>query len=85
MPPLAIISCANQLTYPRLGISIAKKNIRLAVQRNRLKRLVRETFRVRQTKLSGRDIVVVVYKGAEVLAPKEQYQRLNALWDALMR
>lgn len=82
---LLIVSCKNSLGYPRLGISIPKKNVNAAVHRNRLKRLARETFRVRQHEFGGRDIVVLAQKGAEALAPDVQYQRFNALWDVFFQ
>lgn len=37
----------------RLGLVIAKKNVRTAVQRNRIKRIIRETFRHHQLILGG--------------------------------
>lgn len=43
----------------RLGLAIAKKHCRLATQRNRLKRLVRESFRLNKNELTGLDIVVL--------------------------
>lgn len=79
----AIVSCKNLVEQPRLGISVAKKNIRSAVNRNRLKRLTRETFRCRQQQLQGFDFVVVIYKGADKLLPAEQFQSINELWDRL--
>ena len=42
---------------------IGKKNVKLAVQRNRLKRLIRESFRHNQETLAGWDIVVIARKG----------------------
>lgn len=81
VPLLTLVSCDNKLDHARLGISLPKKNIRLAVHRNRLKRLARETFRVRQTELESRDIVLIAYKGIEVLTSIEQHQRFHALWD----
>lgn len=47
----------------RLGLVVAKKNARLAVQRNRLKRILRERFRQQQHSLSGLDIVALVKPG----------------------
>lgn len=84
VPLLKVVCCENGLSHPRLGISISKKNIRLAVHRNRLKRLARTFFRTHQTTLGNKDIVLCAYKGAEVLTPAEQYQRFQALWRLLI-
>ncbi len=43
----------------RLGLAIAKKHCKLATGRNRIKRLVRESFRQRRPDLNGLDIVVM--------------------------
>ena len=43
---------------PRLGLAISRRAAKLAVDRNRLKRLARETFRV-QTQLPSCDFVVM--------------------------
>jgi ribonuclease P protein component len=40
-----IIAKLNTENYPRLGLAISKKSIKLSVQRNRIKRLIREYFR----------------------------------------
>src|SRR5262245_52581828 len=52
--PFALVSRRNGLGYPRFGVSISKRNVRLAVQRNRIKRLARHAFRIRQSLLSHR-------------------------------
>jgi ribonuclease P protein component len=44
---------------PRLGLAVSKKNAKLAVERNRIKRLTRESFRTRKNELQGLDIVVM--------------------------
>ena len=42
---------------------IGKKSVKLSVERNRLKRQIRESFRLNQDNLVGWDIVVVARKG----------------------
>ena len=43
----------------RLGLAIPRKQIRRAVERNRIKRLIRESFRRHQDLLRGVDVVVI--------------------------
>ena len=54
----------NELDHSRLGLAIAKKNIRKAVDRNIIKRAVRENFRMHQQQLGTLDIVVLAKKDA---------------------
>jgi len=44
----------------RLGLAVSKKQARRSVDRNRLKRLIREAFRRHRAKLPDLDIVVMV-------------------------
>lgn len=57
-----MIAGTGSKPWARLGIVVAKKNVKLAVARNRLKRIVRESFRLQQQSLHGLDIVVVIKK-----------------------
>ncbi len=61
-PYVSIFAGARNKTQARLGIVVAKRNVKLAVARNRLKRIVRESFRQQQQALQGLDIVVVIKK-----------------------
>ncbi len=61
---LAVYWRPNQLAHPRLGIAISRKCTRSAVIRNRIKRVVREVFRLRREGLDGIDIVVLAHAGA---------------------
>jgi len=66
--------------YPRLGICVSKKILRRAVERNRVKRIVRESFRLQATKmLAGLDIVVRLSSRPEACA------NLTVLWSKLER
>jgi ribonuclease P protein component len=49
----------NRDTPARLGMAISKKNCRKATARNRIKRIVRESFRHHQGQIAGLDIVVI--------------------------
>jgi ribonuclease P protein component len=50
----------TELAWARLGLVIAKKRVKQAVERNRIKRLVRESFRHHQHQLAGLDCIVMV-------------------------
>lgn len=54
-----LISTANEQGAPRLGLVVARKTLRRAVDRNRIKRVVRESFRLHRADLPPRDIVVM--------------------------
>ena len=75
----------NEQPQPRLGLVIAKKNIRLAVQRNRVKRHLRETFRLSQHELPNMDVVVLTRKGLDTLEDKEMSQEFDKLWHRLTK
>jgi ribonuclease P protein component len=58
--PLTVYTLPNELGHPRLGMSVSRK-VGTAVRRNRIRRLIREAFRLLQHDLpQGYDLVVVV-------------------------
>lgn len=75
----------NSLNLPRLGLVIAKKHIRLAVERNRVKRLIRETFRIKQQQLPGIDVIVLARKGMNELTNAVLIEQLDLQWQRLIR
>jgi ribonuclease P protein component len=54
-----VLARPNGLNYSRLGMAISRKIARSAVARNRIKRVVRESFRHHQAQLGGMDWVVM--------------------------
>lgn len=80
-----LLARANQLDHPRIGLVIGKKSVKLAVERNRLKRVIRESFRQNQDNLIGWDIVIVARKGLGDLENPELFQQFGKLWKRLAR
>ena len=53
--------------------------------RNYLKRIIREDFRIRRTKMNEVDIVVMIRQGCNVLDRKKLRIELDALWQELIK
>nr|WP_027337345.1 ribonuclease P protein component [Halomonas sp. HL-48] len=75
----------NTLGHSRLGLVVSKKNVKLAVDRNRFKRLVRESVRLRQDQLPGVDIVVLARRGVQDMDNDALYRQLHGMWKRLRR
>lgn len=75
----------NGLGYPRLGLAIAKRQVRFAVDRNRLKRLIRESFRGAKQQLSDLDIVIMARHEAGTSDNAVIYASLAAHWRSMCR
>jgi ribonuclease P protein component len=75
----------NQRDFARLGLAVARKHIKTAVGRNRIKRLVRESFRQHQQALSGIDLVVTLRRDATALSNQEIFRRLEKHWQQIKR
>lgn len=79
-PQITILGRLNSLGYPRIGLTVAKKNVKRAHERNRIKRLIRESFRLRQHDLPAMDFVVVAKKGVGDLDNHGLTEALEKLW-----
>ena len=75
----------NEKGVARLGMAISKKNCRYATGRNRIKRVVRESFRQHQTSLSGLDIVVINQSAARSAANHQLFESMAAHWQQCQR
>lgn len=61
---LTIVVHATGRPLARMGLSVSKKRARRAVQRNRIRRIFREAFRLELARLpSGIDVVMIATSG----------------------
>jgi ribonuclease P protein component len=76
-----VVARANAADGPRLGLAVATKAVGNSVQRNRIRRLIRESFRLRQHELPAWDLVVSARSRVRGVASAELRASLGALWD----
>lgn len=75
---MLLLAAAND-QQSRLGLIIAKKHVRHATQRNRIKRIVREYFRQHPAHESG-DFIVLARPGLGDLSNSAIRATLDKLW-----
>jgi len=73
----------NDAGRARLGLAISKRVSKRAVERNRIKRLVRESFRRAQHTLPPVDVLVMAREQACTLPGTALLAELDALWRKL--
>lgn len=84
-PNLLLLASRNDLGHPRLGLVMAKKHVRNASDRNRIKRIARETFRLRQHELPPLDVVALARPGAGALDNAALSKLFDKLWRKLAK
>lgn len=80
---LLVLARGNGLGHARLGLAISVKSARSAVVRNRIKRIVRESFRHRQGTLGALDFVVTARAGVGTLSGEQLRTALERHWSSL--
>jgi ribonuclease P protein component len=67
----------------RIGITVSKK-VGNAVERNRIKRIIREYFRHRKDSITGiRDINIIARKGLTTLSNRQIIEKLDKLFTKI--
>lgn len=80
-----LLARPNGLGHSRLGLVIAKKSVRRAVDRNRVKRIARESFRLNRNELGSLDIVVLARKGLGELDNAALHELYQGMWRKLAK
>lgn len=63
---LVVYACENELPHLRVGFSVSKKKVGDAVERNRMRRLYREAFRLSRHEMpTGLDLVLIPRRAEE--------------------
>ncbi|HLF66226.1 MAG TPA: ribonuclease P protein component [Gammaproteobacteria bacterium] len=82
-PNATLYARANNLKHARLGLLVSKRALRHAVERNRVKRLVRESFRAHLERLKDYDIVFVARSGLLHADNASITLSLEKLWEKI--
>ena len=88
MFPLKMVYLKTNHTsnYPaQVGVSVPKRNFRLAVHRNRLKRLLRETYRLQKfivyNSLEGQYVYMISYLGKDLFTFDKLFDKMRLLLE----
>ncbi len=71
----------NNTGRPRLGLAVATKTAGNSVERNRIRRQVRESFRLHQLEIPALDLIVSARPKCKGASNAELRASLSALWD----
>ncbi len=80
----AVTASSNDKHGARLGMAVAVRTAGGAVERNRIRRIIRESFRLHQHALPAVDLVVSAKPSVRGAPGRELHASLAALWKKLI-
>ncbi|QMU62018.1 MAG: ribonuclease P protein component [Gammaproteobacteria bacterium] len=75
-----ILSRENTEDQPRLGIVVAKRRAKRSVDRNIIKRIIRESFRLSKAKLPTNDFIVILKRPIKTIKRSNLRLQMESLW-----
>ena len=80
VPPFTLLFRDNRQEFGRLGMVIGKKAVRRSVDRNRIRRVIRESFRLNRRLLPHFDLIVLARRDIDSFPPSELSNKVSKLW-----
>ncbi len=80
-PEFTLLYRENTMGFSRLGLAVSKRNVARAHDRNRIKRLIRESFR--QSTLPSIDMIFLVKPGVKEAQNVTIFKSLEQIWSKL--
>ena len=80
---LVIVKKNPDTPFCRLGLAVAKKHLRKATCRNKIKRIVRESFRTKQNDFNSLDFIFLLTKKPDDFSKAVIWKHINLLWKKL--
>ncbi|WP_372591338.1 ribonuclease P protein component [Guyparkeria sp.] len=74
---LMLVVSASPAGHARLGLAVSRRRVRLAHERNRIKRVAREEFRLSRAELAPMDVVVLAKPGADELPMEDLHRQMR--------
>jgi ribonuclease P protein component len=81
---MTVLATPNDRNTARIGLIISRRTARKAVERNRIKRQIRESFRHCQSRLDRLDIVVIGRSGIASQSNRVLALSLERIWRRLI-
>ncbi len=72
----------NNVGFPRTGVVVAKRKAKRAVDRNLIKRIVRDSFRLNKTKLPSYDFIVILKSPITKIRRDKLRKEITILWQS---
>lgn len=83
--PYLLLCRKNQFDHPRLGLVVRKKFLKRAVDRNLLKRLARENFRLHKHRLGNLDVIFMNRGSSDQKTDTEIKSLVSEIFESLAK
>ncbi|MBL4623496.1 MAG: ribonuclease P protein component [Immundisolibacteraceae bacterium] len=83
VPPFTLLFRQNNFDCARLGMVISKKAVGHSVARNRIRRIIRENFRLARLALPKIDLIILARRDIQQFPVSQLNQKITEIWHRL--